>query len=43
MKPQKNITVIALIEETAAALEAAGLSLANGFGQGTLSAFDEAA
>ncbi len=43
MKPQQANTVIALIDETAAALEAAGLSLANGFGQGTLSAFDEAA
>ena len=43
MKPSKDITVIALIEETAAALEAAGLSLADGFGQGTLTAFDEAA
>lgn len=43
MKTQQANTVIALIEETAAALEAAGLSLANGFGQGTLSAFDEAA
>lgn len=36
-------TVIALIEEAADQLEAAGLSLANGFGQGTLNAFDEAA
>ncbi|MDB5964211.1 MAG: ribosomal protein N(5)-glutamine methyltransferase, partial [Polaromonas sp.] len=38
-----DTTVIALIDETAAQLEAAGLSLADGFGQGTLSAFDEAA
>ena len=36
-------TVLALIEDAAAQLEAAGLSLANGFGQGTLNAFDEAA
>ena len=41
MTPQ--LTVIELIEDTAAQLEAAGLSLANGFGQGTLNAFDEAA
>ncbi len=37
------MTVIELIEDAAAKLEAAGLSLADGFGQGTLSAFDEAA
>ena len=37
------MTVIELIEDTAAQLEAAGLSLANGFGQGTVNAFDEAA
>ena len=43
MKPPADITVIALVEETAASLEAAGLSLADGFGQGTLTAFDEAA
>ena len=36
-------SVIELIEDCAAQLEAAGLSLANGFGQGTLNAFDEAA
>ena len=36
-------TVIELIEDCAAQLEAAGLSLANGFGQGTLNSFDEAA
>ena len=36
-------TVLELIEDAAAQLEAAGLSLANGFGQGTLNAFDEAA
>lgn len=38
-----QLTVIELIEDAAAQLEAAGLSLANGFGQGTLNAFDEAA
>lgn len=37
------MTVIELVKDTAAQLEAAGLSLANGFGQGTLNAFDEAA
>ena len=37
------MTVIELVRESAAQLEAAGLSLANGFGQGTLNAFDEAA
>jgi ribosomal protein L3 glutamine methyltransferase len=37
------LTVIELVKDTAAQLEAAGLSLANGFGQGTLNAFDEAA
>ena len=36
-------TVLALIEHWAAKLEAAGLSAADGFGQGTLCAFDEAA
>jgi len=36
-------TVIALVEHWADRLEAAGLSLADGFGQGTLTAFDEAA
>ena len=39
----KKLTVIELIQDCAAQLEAAGLSLANGFGQGTLNAFDEAA
>ena len=39
----KAQTVLALIEEAANQLEAAGLSLADGFGQGTLNAFDEAA
>ena len=37
------MTVIELVEDAAAQLEAARLSLANGFGQGTLNAFDEAA
>ena len=37
------LTVLQLIENAAAQLEAAGLSLADGFGQGTLNAFDEAA
>ena len=36
------LTVLQLIEDAAVQLEAAGLSLANGFGQGTLNAFDEA-
>ena len=39
----KALTVLALIEEAADQLEAAGLSLASGFGHGTLNAFDEAA
>ena len=39
----KPLTVLELIEDAAAQLNAAGLSLANGFGQGTLNAFDEAA
>jgi ribosomal protein L3 glutamine methyltransferase len=37
------VTVIELIDDAAAQLVAAGLTLANGFGQGTLNAFDEAA
>jgi ribosomal protein L3 glutamine methyltransferase len=37
------LTVIELIEDAAAQMVAAGLTLANGFGQGTLNAFDEAA
>ncbi|RYX95821.1 MAG: 50S ribosomal protein L3 N(5)-glutamine methyltransferase [Comamonadaceae bacterium] len=36
-------TVLALIEAVATRLEKAGLTLADGFGQGTLTAFDEAA
>ncbi|MFC6279910.1 MULTISPECIES: 50S ribosomal protein L3 N(5)-glutamine methyltransferase [Polaromonas] len=43
MAPLTGSTVLELIDETAARLDAAGLSLADGFGQGTLSAFDEAA
>ena len=39
----KSLTVLALIEEAADQLEAAGLTLSDGFGQGTLNAFDEAA
>lgn len=39
----KSDTVLSLIEEVAEQLDAAGLSLADGFGQGTLNAFDEAA
>ena len=39
----EGLTVLALIQKAANQLEAAGLSLANGFGQGTLNAFDEAA
>ena len=38
-----SLTILQLIEDAAAQLEAAGLNLANGFGQGTLNAFDEAA
>jgi ribosomal protein L3 glutamine methyltransferase len=37
------VTVLELIEESAARLEAAGLTFENGFGQGTTNAFDEAA
>ena len=37
------LTVMELIDQATLQLEAAGLSLANGFGQGTLTAFDEAA
>jgi ribosomal protein L3 glutamine methyltransferase len=38
-----DLTVLKLIEEMSAQLEAAGLTPADGFGQGTQSAFDEAA
>ena len=37
------VTVLALIDQMAARLEAAGLSFSDGFGQGTTNAFDEAA
>ena len=37
------VTILALIEQMAARLEAAGLSFADGYGQGTTNAFDEAA
>ncbi|MHB1199139.1 MAG: 50S ribosomal protein L3 N(5)-glutamine methyltransferase [Polaromonas sp.] len=41
--PDAPVAVLALINQMAARLEAAGLSFSNGFGQGTTSAFDEAA
>ena len=37
------VTVLALIDQMAARLDAAGLSFSDGFGQGTTNAFDEAA
>lgn len=37
------LTVLTLVEQMAARLDAAGLSFADGFGQGTTNAFDEAA
>ena len=37
------LTILALIEQMAARLDAAGLSFADGFGHGTTNAFDEAA
>ncbi|EJL81361.1 protein-(glutamine-N5) methyltransferase, ribosomal protein L3-specific [Polaromonas sp. CF318] len=37
------LTVLALVEQMAARLDAAGLNFADGFGQGTTNAFDEAA
>jgi len=43
VSPAQPTTVIALVEHWADRLEAAGLTLADGFGQGTLTAFDEAA
>ena len=39
----QGLSVLALIETAADQLKTAGLSLADGFGQGTLNAFDEAA
>ena len=41
--PATPVTVLALVEQMAARLDAAGLSFSNGFGQGTTNAFDEAA
>ncbi len=38
-----SVTVLALIDQMAAKLEAAGLTLSDGFGHGTTNAFDEAA
>ncbi len=43
MSTAQPTTVIALVEHWADRLEAAGLTQADGFGQGTLTAFDEAA
>ncbi|MDI1342425.1 50S ribosomal protein L3 N(5)-glutamine methyltransferase [Polaromonas sp.] len=43
MSTAQATTVIALVEHWADRLEAAGLTQADGFGQGTLTAFDEAA
>lgn len=43
MSAAQPATVIALVEHWADRLEAAGLTQADGFGQGTLTAFDEAA
>lgn len=41
--PAAPLTVLALVEQMAARLEAAGLHFSDGFGQGTTNAFDEAA
>ena len=41
--PANPGTVLALVEDMAARLEAAGLTFSDGFGQGTTNAFDEAA
>ena len=43
MSPAAPVTVLGLVEHWADRMEAAGLSQADGFGQGTLTAFDEAA
>lgn len=42
-KTDTPLTVLALVERMTARLDAAGLSFADGFGQGTTNAFDEAA
>jgi len=42
-RPDAPVTVLALIDQMAARLEAAGLSFSDGFGQGATNAFDEAA
>ena len=41
--PAPTVTVLEVIEQMADRLDAAGLSFANGYGQGTTNAFDEAA
>ncbi len=41
--PDQPVTVLALIEQMADRLEAAGLRFSDGYGQGTTNAFDEAA
>ena len=41
--PAPTMTVLEVIEQMADRLDAAGLSFANGYGQGTTNAFDEAA
>lgn len=41
--PAPTVTVLELIEQMADRLDAAGLSFADGYGQGTTNAFDEAA
>ncbi len=43
MSSAMPVTVLALVEQMAARLEAAGLSFSDGFGHGTTNAFDEAA
>ena len=43
MSPSAPVTVLGLVEHWADRMEAAGLTQADGFGQGTLTAFDEAA
>ena len=41
--PEAPLTVLALIDQMAARLEAAGLTFSDGYGHGTTNAFDEAA